>query len=109
MNLRHFCRTGQTWGKQRYGLLVVHPGGARCATGTLIKRQLVPIFAQMIPLINTVAAFDWLTIFGSERRCMHDYLANTIVIEKDSLNGVFDEGGTGFNPSESEEIGFRRF
>ena len=108
LNLNLLCKTGQTWGKRSFGLIVVHPSGELCSGRTLAARQIVPLLAQCIPLLNLFSSFGWITIFGEQRRCLHDYLANTVVVQKDSLSAA-TLGGPGLNPSPIGEIGFRRF
>jgi uncharacterized RDD family membrane protein YckC len=42
----------------------------------------LPVFAlRFIPFLGGLAGLaDALVIFGSDRRCIHDYIADTIVI-----------------------------
>lgn len=104
-NLILFCRTGQTWGKQRMGIKVVTQEGAPMSVGGLVWRSFCPTVLGMIPFINILGSFDVFFIFGSARRCLHDYLAGSIVVDADSL--YYKEDGVGLNPS--SDLGFQRF
>ena len=106
-NLSLLLRTGQTWGKRRMGLLVVSATGCRAGRGTLLWRCASPMVVGMVPLVQILTYFDCLFIFGESRRCLHDHLANTMVVDLDSFREPGPEG-TGINPS-PEDIGFTRF
>lgn len=106
-NLALFLRTGQTWGKRHLGLLVVSTSGYRASKGTLLWRWASPMVLAMVPIVQILTYFDCLFIFGESRRCLHDHLASTMVVD---LSSFCEPGpsGTGINPS-SEDIGFTRF
>lgn len=104
-NLLQFLRTGQTWGKKRLGLLVISNTGQRMAAGGLLWRCLSTFVLAMVPLVGLITYFDSLFIFSESRRCLHDHLASSQVVDFDSYEEPRAEG-TGLNPS---EIGFSRF
>jgi len=106
-NLLLFLRTGQSWGKRHMGLLVISTTGNRASRGTLLWRCASPMVLAMVPLVQILTYFDCLFIFGQSRRCLHDHLASTMVVDLSSFREPGPEG-TGINPS-SEDIGFTRF
>ncbi|MBN9419004.1 MAG: RDD family protein [Candidatus Eremiobacteraeota bacterium] len=105
MNLVHFVRTGQSWGKKRMGLLVINVSGDRMTGGGLVWRCLAPTVAAMVPFFGLIMYFDCFFIFSESRRCLHDHLASSQVVDASSYE---EPGplGTGLNPS---EIGFSTF
>ena len=104
-NLFHFLRTGQSWGKKRMGVLVISSNGQRMSGGGLLWRCVSPFVISMVPLVGMVTYFDSLFIFSGSRRCLHDHLASTQVVDADTYVEPGAEG-TGLNPT---EIGFSRF
>lgn len=104
-NLYQFMRTGQSWGKKRMGVLVISSNGQRMSGGGLLWRCVSPFVISMIPLVGLVTYFDSLFIFSDSRRCLHDHLASTQVVDADTYVEPGAEG-TGLNPT---EIGFSRF
>lgn len=74
---------GQTIGKKLMGIRIVrytdgsNPGFFR----SVLLRAWVPNVVSVIPLVGLI---DTLFIFGKERRCLHDYLAGTKVVEVSS-------------------------
>jgi len=105
LNLFHFMRTGQSWGKKRMGVLVISSSGRRMSGGGLLWRCASPFVLSMIPLVGLVTYFDSLFIFSGSRRCLHDHLASTQVVDADTYVEP-EADGTGLNPT---EIGFSRF
>lgn len=105
LNLIHFARTGQSWGKKRMGLLVINVNGDRMSGGGLVWRSLSPFLVTMVPLVGLVMYFDNLFIFSESRRCLHDHFASTQVVDANSYKEPASQG-TGLNPS---EIGFSKF
>ncbi len=75
-------RHGQTIGKRLLGLRVVRPDGQAVGIGRLIGLRYGAGF--LISAIPAVGMFypllDALLIFGRQRRCIHDWIADTIVI-----------------------------
>ena len=76
-------RTGQTWGKKLLGIRIVRKDGSRAGLGRIFwLRYFVPGLINNIPLVGAVFALvDPLFIFGEERRCVHDMIADTIVVD----------------------------
>ena len=76
-------RNGQTIGKRALGIKVVRTDGSRIGLGRIFLLRFLPItLLGMVPMIGRLVSLaDVLTIFASERRCLHDMLADTIVID----------------------------
>ena len=77
---------GQTLGKRMMGIQVRRTDGSPVDLGRLILlRNFVPWF------INSACGIfflvDALFIFGEERRCLHDQIADTIVVKVDGYPG----------------------
>jgi uncharacterized RDD family membrane protein YckC len=74
-------RYGQTPGKRALGIRIVRRDGTPADLGRLIGLRFAPMF-----FINLVfGALSWLVdvllIFGEERRCLHDLMADTVVVQ----------------------------
>lgn len=76
-------RNGQTIGKRALGIKVVRSDGSRIGLGRIFVLRFLPItLLGMVPMIGKlVSLVDVLAIFTSERRCLHDMIADTIVID----------------------------
>ena len=74
---------GQTIGKRAVGIKVVQTDGRRCELWRFIfLRYGVTTMLGAIPLVGAfVGIVDPLMIFGQEQRCLHDLIANTIVVQ----------------------------
>ena len=74
---------GQTIGKRAVGIKVVQTDGRRCELWRFIfLRYMVTAMMDAIPLVGAlVSIVDPLMIFGQEQRCLHDLIANTIVVQ----------------------------
>jgi uncharacterized RDD family membrane protein YckC len=69
----------QTLGKLVLGIQIRRVDGSRAdILRILLLRQLVPIMLSFIPLFGLI---DALFIFGDEQRCIHDLIADTIVVD----------------------------
>lgn len=84
--------TGQTIAKRWLKLKVVRLDGGPCGflQGVVLRNWIYsmigcPIFSWIAALIRIL---DGLMIFGSERRCLRDYLASTRVVETSSDGSV---------------------
>jgi uncharacterized RDD family membrane protein YckC len=76
--IKLMAANGQSIGKKACGIKVVRRDGSRAALSRLILlRNVVNIGLSVIPLYGLV---DALFIFGEARRCVHDYIADTIVV-----------------------------
>ncbi|GLQ47040.1 hypothetical protein GCM10007862_20910 [Dyella lipolytica] len=76
-------RNGQTIGKRALSIKVVRKDGSRVPLTRFIFLRFLPVeLFRFIPFVGGIIGLvDTLMIFGSERRCMHDLIADTIVIE----------------------------
>ena len=81
-NLALLNHNSQTIGKRALGIKIVRTDGSPVALSRVVFLRWLPTgIAGRIPFIGRfVALADVLVIFGSERRCIHDYIADTIVI-----------------------------
>jgi uncharacterized RDD family membrane protein YckC len=81
-NLLLLQREGQTIGKRWMRLRIVRKDGSRADLGQLFAlRMLVPGLIGAVPCLGAVFALaDALAIFGEQRRCIHDLIADTIVV-----------------------------
>jgi uncharacterized RDD family membrane protein YckC len=72
-------RNGQTIAKKWFGIKVVRSDGSPASVGRIFwLRNVVNGILGIIPLYGLI---DALWIFGEERRCLHDKIADTIVIK----------------------------
>jgi uncharacterized RDD family membrane protein YckC len=73
---------GQTLGKRWMKVRIVRSSGERAGLGRIFwLRMFVPGLIGRIPFVGVIFALaDPLFIFGEERRCVHDMLADTIVV-----------------------------
>lgn len=76
-------RHGQTVGKRLVGIKIVRTDGSRAGLRRIVLlRSLVPGLIGVIPLLGPLFSLaDPLFIFGDEKRCLHDHLADTIVVD----------------------------
>jgi uncharacterized RDD family membrane protein YckC len=75
---------GQTLGKIAMSIRIVdyyaeaNPGLVKL----VLLRSLVPALIYGLPCLGVLFMFaDWLSIFGEERRCIHDLIAGTKVVD----------------------------
>ena len=75
-------RSSQTIGKIALNLRIVRPDGSRAGFArTFLLRGVVVGALGFIPRLGMwLIAGECLLIFGPARRCLHDYLADTIVV-----------------------------
>ena len=75
-------RYGQTIGKRAMGIRVVRTDGSRVAFGRFIFLRWLPMFVLgVIPWIGYLTGLiDSLLIFRDTRKCLHDNIADTIVV-----------------------------
>jgi uncharacterized RDD family membrane protein YckC len=73
----------QTIGKKILGIKVVRSDGSTIGIGRLFwLRNFVPGLLMAIPLVGYVVALvDPLMIFGEKRQCLHDRIADSIVVK----------------------------
>ena len=74
---------GQTIGKKLLGLRIVRSNGERASIGRLLGlRYFLGWFIVMIPLVGAIYALvDSLLIFRTSQKCVHDNIADTIVVK----------------------------
>lgn len=75
-------RNGQTFGKKMLGIKIVRNDGSRAGLGRIFwMRMFLPGLIGAIPFVGSLfSLIDPLFIFGEEKRCLHDLIADTIVI-----------------------------
>ncbi len=73
---------GQTVGKRLVGIRIVRRDRSRADFGIIVSLRVVPIsIAAQIPLVGQLlTVLDVLFIFTKERRCIHDRIADTVVV-----------------------------
>lgn len=73
---------GQTIGKKTLGIKVVRSDGSRASLARIFwLRNIVNSLPTVIPFVgNFYNLIDPAFIFGEKRRCVHDLIADTIVI-----------------------------
>ncbi len=83
VNLTFLAQNGWTIGKRIVGIRIVRSSAAKAGVVRLIfLRGMIPSLIGMIPLVGPIfSLIDVLFIFGESRRCVHDYIADTIVVE----------------------------
>ena len=74
---------GQTIGKKLVGLRIVRTDGERVSIGRMLGlRYFIGWFIVMVPFIGALfALLDSLLIFRESHKCLHDNIADTIVIK----------------------------
>ena len=72
----------QTVGKWLVGVRIVGLDGSRASFGVIVGLRVLPVsIASQIPLIGQLLTLiDVLFIFGADRRCLHDRIAETVVV-----------------------------
>ena len=75
-------RYSQTFGKKMLGIKIVRNDGSRAGLGRIFwLRMFVPGLVGAIPFVGGLfSLIDPLFIFGEEKRCVHDLIADTIVV-----------------------------
>ena len=79
LSIRYMRSNGQSIGKKLLSIKVVRSDGSPVSLGRLIwLRNVVNWLISIIPLYGII---DSLFIFGDSRQCLHDKLADTIVVK----------------------------
>lgn len=74
-------RRGQTIGKRLAGIRIVRADGSRAGLGRLLGlRSFVPGLIGAIPLVGPLFGLAN-PLVGQEKRCLHDLIADTIVVD----------------------------
>ncbi len=83
LNLYWLHRYGQTIGKRICKIKIVRTDGSRVTLGRIIGLRWLPVTAmQMIPFVGyLVQLIDPLFIFRESQQCLHDQIADTIVVK----------------------------
>lgn len=83
INLVMLHNSGQTIAKRMLSIKIVRTNGERCSTPRLVFARWLPMaLVGFIPLINILMMFlDPLLIFAEDRRCIHDHIADTVVVK----------------------------
>ncbi len=74
-------QNGQTIAKKMLGIKVIQVDGARVELWRFFFLRYLPIVLMGTVLSGFATILDSLFIFGNEQRCLHDLIANTIVVE----------------------------
>jgi len=77
---------GQTWGKKMMGIRMVRKDGSRMSFARFFwLRGVVYGLCAAIPFVGWIVRLvDKLMIFRDSRQCLHDVIADTIVVTADS-------------------------
>jgi len=79
LTIRYVARNGQSIAKKLLNIKVVRSDGSRASLGRIFwLRNVVNGLISIIPLYGLI---DILFIFGESRQCLHDKIADTIVVK----------------------------
>jgi uncharacterized RDD family membrane protein YckC len=79
LTIKYVTSNGQSIAKKLLGIKVVRTDGSRAALGRIFwLRNFVNGLISIVPLYGLI---DALFIFGESRQCLHDKIADTIVIK----------------------------
>lgn len=86
LNLYWLKRYGQSIGKRALDIRIAGPDGEAVGLGRIVFRRLAPVFVLgRLPGVGPLLLMvDGLTIFRPSRRCLHDDLAGTRVLQDES-------------------------
>lgn len=81
-NLRLLAESGQSLGKKWMGIRIVRSNGEKAALSQILIMRYLPIqLISAIPILGPIVGMiDLLMIFGDEQRCLHDRIADTLVV-----------------------------
>jgi uncharacterized RDD family membrane protein YckC len=81
-NLWLLAHRGATIGKYLVRIRTTRTDGRRASIWRLVFLRGAPLaLAALLPYANLLVPASLLLIFRAERRCLHDYLADTIVVK----------------------------
>ena len=81
-NLWLLASHGATIGKHLMRIRTLRSDGRRASIWRLVFLRGLPLWAvTLMPYLNLLVPASLLLIFSAERRCLHDYLADTIVVK----------------------------
>ncbi|HEY4294317.1 RDD family protein [Luteibacter sp.] len=83
VNLVMMHRSGQSIGKKMMGTKIVRTDGSRASLRRIVFLRIMPMhFLCGIPYLGgPIALANFIVIFGKDIRCLHDQIADTIVVE----------------------------
>jgi uncharacterized RDD family membrane protein YckC len=75
------ARDGQSLGKKALGIRIVRSDGSQATFGRILGLRYAPVWlVSLIPLVGVVTLVDVLFIFRESRQCLHDNIADTVVV-----------------------------
>jgi uncharacterized RDD family membrane protein YckC len=86
-NLYLTAKNGQSLGKRWMRIRVLRSNYEPVSPSRiLLLRNLIPIGISVIPAVGSIFGFaDAVFIFRKDRRCIHDHIADTIVVQSERL------------------------
>ncbi|MGH9867104.1 MAG: RDD family protein [Candidatus Polarisedimenticolia bacterium] len=83
VNLYFLHRDAQSLGKKFLGIRIARPDGSRAYLGRIFLLRIVaPGVLGSIPILGVIFGLaNMLAIFLPARRCLHDYMAGTVVVQ----------------------------
>jgi len=83
INLYWLHRYGQSIGKRLLGIRIVRGDGSHCSVLRVVFARWLPVtLLGAIPLLGYIVTLvDPLMIFRSDYRCLHDLIADTLVVK----------------------------
>jgi uncharacterized RDD family membrane protein YckC len=82
LNLWTLHRHRASLGKCSLGLRIVRSDGSEAEFWRIVLLRSLPVTViGAIPYLGLLTVVDALFIFGSARRCVHDYAADTVVVD----------------------------
>jgi uncharacterized RDD family membrane protein YckC len=78
------AKNGQTIAKKLLNIKIVRSDGSAAGLGRIVFLRLAPVWlVGLVPYVGTVAGglVDPLLIFRQSRKCLHDTIADTIVVK----------------------------
>ena len=83
VNMVWLHRYGQTVGKRLLKIKVLRSDGSRCPLSRIMLARWLPVtLLGYVPLVGPIVGLvDALMIFRDDRRCLHDLIADTIVVK----------------------------
>ncbi len=86
INLWMLQKYRATIGKKALKIKMVRKDGSDAGLARLIfmrglPQWIVSALGNVVPLVGLLSLVDVLFIFGNSRRCVHDYIADTIVVK----------------------------
>ena len=81
--IKYVRANGQTIAKRWLGIKVVRMDGSKPSLGRMFwMRNAIGVAVSIVPIVGVIYALvDPLFIFGEKRRCVHDLIADTMVVK----------------------------